>query len=70
MAAANDSPALPKAEQDVDDLLDFYLVEKCVYELGYELDNRPEWIGIPMRGLDELLESGRAPGTAAREGQE
>ena len=70
LAAANDSPALPKAEQDVDDLLDFYLVEKCVYELGYELDNRPEWIGIPMRGLDELLESGRAPGTAAREGQE
>jgi maltose alpha-D-glucosyltransferase / alpha-amylase len=26
-----------------------------VYELGYELNNRPEWIGIPMKGIEQIL---------------
>jgi trehalose synthase-fused probable maltokinase len=37
------------------DVLDFYLVEKCIYEIGYEANNRPDWIGIPLEGLRELL---------------
>ena len=32
-------------------LLDFYLLEKCIYEIGYELNNRPDWVEIPLRGL-------------------
>ena len=36
-------------------LLDFYLLEKCIYEIGYELNNRPEWAEIPLRGLSFLL---------------
>ena len=36
-------------------LLDLFLLEKAVYELGYELDNRPDWVSIPARGLEELL---------------
>ncbi len=36
-------------------LLDLHLLEKAVYELGYELDNRPDWVVIPARGLEELL---------------
>jgi maltose alpha-D-glucosyltransferase/alpha-amylase len=36
-------------------VLDFYLIEKCVYEIGYEANNRPDWIGIPLGGLAELL---------------
>ncbi|WP_428269838.1 maltose alpha-D-glucosyltransferase [Haliangium sp.] len=35
-------------------LLDFVLIEKCVYELRYELDNRPDWVWIPMQGLLDL----------------
>jgi len=36
-------------------LLDFYLIEKCVYELGYELASRPDWAEIPLSGLVDLL---------------
>jgi maltose alpha-D-glucosyltransferase/alpha-amylase len=36
-------------------LLDLFLVDKALYELNYELNNRPEWVRIPLRGLEELL---------------
>ncbi len=32
-------------------LLDLYRLEKALYELRYELDNRPEWVGIPLKGI-------------------
>ncbi len=32
-------------------LLDFFLVEKAAYEVGYEAANRPTWLGVPVRGL-------------------
>ena len=32
-------------------LLDLFLLEKASYELRYEAANRPNWIGIPLRGL-------------------
>ncbi len=34
-----------------------YLMNKAVYELNYELNNRPEWVGIPLRGILKILES-------------
>ncbi len=37
-------------EQEV--LLRTYLIEKAVYELGYELNGRPEWTAIPLRGIE------------------
>jgi maltose alpha-D-glucosyltransferase/alpha-amylase len=36
-------------------LLHLLLLEKAVYELGYELDSRPDWVSIPLRGVLELL---------------
>ena len=36
-------------------LLDFFLLHKAIYEAGYELGNRPNWIGIPLTGILELL---------------
>jgi predicted trehalose synthase len=33
-------------------------LEKAVYELRYELNNRPDWIGIPAAGIARLLETG------------
>jgi maltose alpha-D-glucosyltransferase/alpha-amylase len=46
---------VPEDDAELDRLLDLFLLEKAVYELGYELDNRPDWVLIPARGLEELL---------------
>ncbi len=35
--------------------LDAHLVEKALYEIRYELDHRPDWVGIPLAGLRRLL---------------
>jgi maltose alpha-D-glucosyltransferase/alpha-amylase len=46
-----ESPTL--AEREL--LLDAMLIEKALYETRYELDNRPPWVRIPLRGLVRLL---------------
>jgi maltose alpha-D-glucosyltransferase/alpha-amylase len=38
-------------------VLDAMLLNKALYELGYELNNRPDWVAIPLRGIAQLLES-------------
>jgi maltose alpha-D-glucosyltransferase / alpha-amylase len=47
---------LPTTAADLQILLDVHLLEKALYELGYELNNRPEWIAVPLTGLLELME--------------
>jgi len=48
--------ASPRAE--VNALLELFMLEKAVYELGYEVDNRPDWLRIPLRGIVEILGHG------------
>jgi trehalose synthase-fused probable maltokinase len=43
-------------------LLEVLVLEKAIYELGYELDHRPGWAGIPARGILDLLEGGLGGG--------
>jgi maltose alpha-D-glucosyltransferase/alpha-amylase len=50
------SEILPKAPEEIQILLETYLLNKAVYELGYELNNRPDWLMIPMCGILELME--------------
>jgi maltose alpha-D-glucosyltransferase/alpha-amylase len=38
-------------------LLDVYLLERAIYELGYELEERPEWTEIPLLAIVELLQA-------------
>ena len=39
------------------ELLELMLLEKGVYELKYELDNRPDWVRIPLGGLSDILDA-------------
>jgi maltose alpha-D-glucosyltransferase / alpha-amylase len=48
---AKDSSLVPRKPGDLELLLEFFLLEKCIYEVGYELNNRPDWLEIPLRGL-------------------
>ncbi len=32
-------------------MLSFFMLEKALYELRYEVENRPDWVAIPLRGL-------------------
>jgi maltokinase len=53
---AIDPTLLPATKREVDQLLAIYELEKAVYELNYELNNRPDWVGIPVAGITRLLE--------------
>ncbi len=46
---------LPSDDADWAALLDVFLLEKACYELTYELNNRPDWVAIPIRGILQLL---------------
>jgi maltose alpha-D-glucosyltransferase/alpha-amylase len=48
---AGDATFLPNTTEALRTLLDAYLMDKALYELGYELHNRPAWVRIPLRGL-------------------
>jgi maltose alpha-D-glucosyltransferase/alpha-amylase len=48
--------SVPADRAAFDALLDLFLLEKALYELRYEIANRPDWVGIPLRGLIELAE--------------
>jgi len=45
--------ALPRAEAGA--LLELFLLEKVLYELAYEIDHRPDWVRVPLRGLADIL---------------
>jgi predicted trehalose synthase len=51
-----DSTLLPAGEAAIGNLLSIYELEKAIYELQYELDNRPDWVSIPVAGIRRLLE--------------
>ena len=46
---------LPPSREEISAVLQMHLLEKAVYELGYELNNRPSWAGIPLAGISQLL---------------
>jgi trehalose synthase-fused probable maltokinase len=56
-----DPSILPPGQVAIERLLAVYELEKAVYELRYELDNRPEWVGIPVAGIQRLIEQAAAP---------
>jgi len=51
-----DATLLPSGQAAIDRMLSVYELEKAVYELRYELDNRPEWVSIPVAGILRLID--------------
>jgi len=49
------SPLLPQDEGDFSVLLEAFVLDKALYELGYELNNRPGWASIPLKGIEMIL---------------
>jgi trehalose synthase-fused probable maltokinase len=45
---------LPEAPENVRRMIDLFEMEKVFYELAYELNNRPDWVWIPLRGIAQL----------------
>jgi maltose alpha-D-glucosyltransferase/alpha-amylase len=54
-STANGAAFLPKQPGPFAALLDAFMLEKAFYELDYELNNRPDWVRIPLRGILTLL---------------
>jgi maltokinase len=50
-----DATLLPAGGAAIERLLAVFELEKAVYELRYELDNRPDWVGIPVAGIERLM---------------
>jgi maltose alpha-D-glucosyltransferase/alpha-amylase len=44
-------------QEDLKTLLDILVLDKAVYELSYELNNRPDWVDVPLRGILGLLKT-------------
>jgi maltose alpha-D-glucosyltransferase/alpha-amylase len=59
--AAGNAPFVPEDPAELGPFLDFYILDKTIYELRYELNNRPDWIDIPLKSI-----LGRAEAEAAR----
>ena len=53
--SADEPGILPEDEQHVRQLVALFETEKAFYELAYELNNRPAWVWIPMRGIAKLF---------------
>ena len=54
--AATAGDLVPKSKDELSVLLYSHLLEKAIYELSYELNNRPDWVRIPLAGIRQLLE--------------
>jgi maltose alpha-D-glucosyltransferase/alpha-amylase len=48
---------IPKNSDDLQIIVESYLLDKAVYEIGYELNNRPSWVVIPIRGIKHVLQA-------------
>jgi maltose alpha-D-glucosyltransferase/alpha-amylase len=55
LAESGNAAHLPQSREELQVLLDAHLLEKALYEIAYEMNNRPDWVRIPIRGVLELV---------------
>ncbi len=65
------TPILPQSREGMKAILDTYLLDKALYEVNYELNNRPDWVGLPLQGILQMAEPEAEPAkTATQPAQE
>src|SRR5213083_1863827 len=55
LSTATSAIFVPQNSEDFQIILEAYLLDKAVYEIGYELNHRPSWVVIPIRGIKHIL---------------
>lgn len=55
LETVGDSIIIPHKKEDLGILLQFYQLQKAIYELNYELNNRPRWAKVPLRGIKSIM---------------
>ena len=55
LKSANRGGFLPAARDEIKIVLDLCTLQKAIYEVTYELNNRPDWVYAPIRGMIEIL---------------
>lgn len=51
----HDSPVVPQKKEDLEVLLQTFLLQKAIYELNYEVNNRPSWVMVPLSGIKSIM---------------
>ena len=59
--AMGDGNILPAEPVAAERLIEFFVIEKALYELRYEMTNRPDWLSIPLFGLIRILDARELP---------
>lgn len=57
LATAKDADFIGDDQSEQKMLFDAFLLQKALYEVAYELNNRPDWVRIPLRGILNLIGS-------------
>ncbi|TDE15355.1 maltose alpha-D-glucosyltransferase [Dyadobacter psychrotolerans] len=57
LETVKDTMIIPQNKEDLEVLVQTFLLQKAVYELNYELNNRPGWVMVPLRGIKAIMKS-------------
>jgi 1,4-alpha-glucan branching enzyme len=68
-AVSGKAPYLPDDPTALGLLLDAYTLDKILYELLYELNNRPDWVRIPLQGIESMIKREESGGAQAAPAQ-
>lgn len=55
LAVAGNAPFVPRERRELKVLLDALILERALYELGRELGARPQWAGIALHSIEQIL---------------
>ncbi|MGF1581334.1 MAG: maltose alpha-D-glucosyltransferase [Gemmataceae bacterium] len=56
MGVAEGQAYLPETTDELKELMEIFLLEKAITELGFELNHRIDWVDIPLLGILQLME--------------